>query len=364
MRPGPAGNSHCHAVVLAGGRGERFWPRSRANRPKQLLDILGKGTLLRRTVDRLLPVFSPERIWVFTAHHLREAVAAEMADIPADHIIGEPTERNTAPTLGLAAAVLHRRDPDAVLAVFPSDHLIQAQKPYEQLMRRALAAACDGHLIVVGVQPRWAETGYGYIEFPPGTQAGSEDLLNVASFREKPDLADARRFVGDGRFYWNSGQFFWQAAAFGAEMQRHMPDTWATLSAIVDGPDSGFETRLAAHYRCCERISVDKGILERSHLVRGFAAPDLGWSDLGSWKALHAASPKDGDGNVASSRATFVDSSGNLVDVPGKRVALLGMEDTVVVETQDALLICRRDEAQNVRAVVDALRAEGLEALL
>ena len=361
----PAGTpEQYHAVILAGGRGVRFWPLSRSRRPKQLLAPLGGATLLRRTFDRLCGVFPPERIWIVTGASLAAAVASELGELPSNHIIAEPVQRNTAPAIGLAAALLHREDSEAVMGVFPSDHHLEDEQNYCRLVSRALDATSLDRLIVLGIKPRWPETGYGYIEFPDGTEPGMEDPLPVVRFCEKPDRAIARSFLAAKTFYWNSGQFFWKASVLLDEMQRFLPNTRNELAWITSKRGDAFRDRLAERYAACECISVDNGILERSKRVAGFAAPDIGWTDLGSWSALHALLPKDSAGNVASGAATFVNSRGNYVDAPGKHVALLGVDDVVVVETSDALLVCRRSESQDVGAVVEALETADHQELL
>ena len=361
----PAGaHERYHAVILAGGRGVRFWPLSRSHRPKQLLAPLGGATLLRRTFDRLGKIFPPERIWILTGAPLVAAVASELGELPSDHIVAEPVQRNTAPAIGLAAALLHREDRDAVMGVFPSDHHFEDEQSYRALVGRALDATSQGRLIVLGIEPRWPETGYGYIEFPEGTKPGTDGPLPVVRFCEKPDLRTAQSFLAAKTFYWNSGQFFWRASVLLDEMQRFLPATRNTLAWITSKGGDAFRARLAERYATCESISVDRAILERSRRVAGFAAPDIGWTDLGSWAALHALLPKDSAGNVASGAATFVKSRGNFVDAPGKHVALLGVDDVVVVETPDALLVCRRSESQEVGAVVAALEAAARHELL
>ena len=353
-----------HAVILAGGRGVRFWPLSRSHRPKQLLAPLGGATLLRRTFDRLRGIFPPERIWIVTGSSLAAAVASELGELPSNHIIAEPVRRNTAPAVGLAAALLHREDSEAVMGVFPSDHHFEDEQAYRRMVGRALDATSQDRLIVLGIEPRWPETGYGYIEFPEGTEPGTEGPLPVVRFCEKPDRETARSFLAAKTFYWNSGQFFWKASVLLDEMQRFLPGTRNELAWITSKSGDGFMARLAERYAACERVSVDHAILERSQRVAGFAAPDIGWTDLGSWAALHALLPKDPAGNVTSGAATFVKSRGNYVDVPGKHVALLGVDDMVVVETSDALLVCRRSGSQDVGAVVEALETADRHELL
>ena len=347
-----------HAVIIAGGRGVRFWPRSRIDRPKQLLAPLGGPTLLRRTFERLCGTFPTENIWVVTARPLLDSISGELPELPSEQLIGEPVGRSTAAAAGLAAALILRQDPDAVMAVFPADHHIEDEPQYQGLLGAALRAADTDRLVVIGIPPQRPETGYGYIEFPAGTRPGHSKALPVTRFREKPDRRTAEEFLRSGRFYWNSGQFFWKAAVLAEQMQRYLPETWATLAAITCGSPSGMRTRLAEHYGKCANISIDSGILERSDRVWGLAAPNIGWTDLGSWEALRALLPQDANGNCVRTPSTLVRSSGTYLDVPSKHVSLLGVSDLVVVETPDALLICPRHEAQNLSEVTSALAAD------
>ncbi len=355
---------HRHAVILAGGRGVRFWPQSRAARPKQLLAPLGGQTLLRRTFERLRMKFPPERIWVVTGLALVDAVARQLPEVPSEQVVGEPVQRNTAPAIGLAAALLRRHDPDAIMAVFPADHHIEDEQAYLALLEPALSAASLDRLIVLGISPQRPETGYGYIEFPAGTRPGGTEPHPVVRFREKPDIDTAKALLATGQFFWNSGQFFWKASVLAEELRLHLPHTWSVLEGIADGSESELPARLAERYGACESVSVDRGILERSDRVSGFAAPDIGWTDLGCWDALHALLPKDADGNCARTQASLLGSAGNYVDVPGKHVALVGVKDMIVVETADALLICPRDESQNIAQITDALGAQDRDDLL
>ncbi len=353
-----------HAVILAGGRGARFWPRSRKRTPKQLLPVVGGSTLLQQTVNRLRGLVPPERVWVYTNGLLRPAVMRQLPDVPAEQIVAEPARRNTAPCIGLAARMLLRRDPDAVMGVFPSDHLIENERAYRAILKRAAAAAASDKLLVLGIEPRWAETGYGYIEFPQGTAAGAEIPVDVIRFHEKPKPQDAERFVRAGNFFWNSGQFVWRARALSDALEQFLPSTSRTIDRIVSASPKDFDESLAAHYAACEDISVDYGILEKSGNIAGFATAGLGWNDVGSWQALYSLLPKDKDGNAARTPAFFQKAAGNFIDAPGKCAALLGVNDLIVVDTPDALLICPRSEAQKVSAVVEALEASGRRDLL
>lgn len=363
MRSGLHGPQR-HAVIIAGGRGVRFWPRSRIERPKQLLAPLGGPTLLRRTFERLRNSFPAENIWVATAQRLLEAVSCELPEVPSGRLIGEPVAKGTAPAAGLAAALILDQDPDALMGVFPADHHIGNEQQYHELVESALTAADADRLIVLGIQPQRPETGFGYIEFADPIQPGHSQAVPVTRFREKPDRRTAEEFVRSGRLYWNSGQFFWRAAVLAEEMLRHMPDTWTALAAIAGGDAGEIGERLAERYRECAHVSVDTGILERSDRVWGLAAPDIGWSDLGSWESLQTLLPKDADGNCAPTPSTLVRSSGNYLDVPSKHVALLGVRDLVIVETPDALLVCPRHEAQNLSEVTSSLADDDHKHLL
>ncbi len=201
-----------YGLILAGGRGTRFWPRSRRASAKQVLTFFGERSLIQQTVDRLGPVIAPERIWILTNRHLRDTIVRQLPEVPARQILAEPAQRNTAPAIGLAAHILESIDPGAVMGVFPADHIIAYPGAYRRLLRSAIRSARRGEVVVLGIQPRWAETGYGYIEFPKGIQAGSLEPLRVLRFREKPDAATAARFVRKGNFYLNAGMFFWRAS--------------------------------------------------------------------------------------------------------------------------------------------------------
>ncbi len=357
-------DDHRHAVVLAGGRGTRFWPHSRAARPKQLLAPFGGPSLLRRTVDRLQGVVGSERIWIVASETMLDAVRAELPELDPARIIGEPEQRNTAPAIGLVATLLLREDRDAVMGVFPADHHVAEESTYRDMVTRAFEAAQGDRLIVLGVTPTSPETGYGYIEFPSGTRPDSLDIAPVERFCEKPDLESARAFLASGRHFWNSGQFFWRVDVLAEEMARHLPRTWETLNGITgDGPD-GLSAHLAERYARCEDISIDHAVLEKSERVAGFVVDTIGWTDLGSWEALYALLEKDRSGNCSRTDGVFVSASGNYVDVPGKLVALLGVDDLVVVETPDALLICPRTESQRVRTVIEVLQSSGRQDLL
>lgn len=358
--------SHYYAMIMAGGRGTRFWPRSRRRHAKQVLNVLGERTLIQNTVGRLRPVVPPERMWVITNDHLRAEIVRQLPDVPRRQIIAEPAQRNTAPCNGLAAHILHSLDPDAVIGVFPADHVILKPARFRRLVGAAFRAAEGGRLVVLGIQPRWPETGYGYVEFPEGTKPGALEPVSVLRFHEKPDAEKARQYVEAGHFYWNSGMFFWRAGTFLAALRRYLPKTATLLAALPPFNARAFPSLLRKAYPKCENISVDYAVMEKADNVVGLpAGTDFEWNDVGSWDAVYELLPRDAEGNA--SRAAVVlakGSSGNYVDAQKKLVALLGVENLIVVDTKDALLVAARSRAQEVADLVKLLEKRGREDLL
>lgn len=356
--------SHTYGLILAGGRGTRFWPRSRKRFAKQVLNVVGERSLIQQTVDRLAPVIPPERLWVLTNEHLRDTIVEQLPEVPKRQILSEPAQRNTAPAIGLAAHILHSVDPDAVMGVFPSDHVVGKPAAYRSVVKAALKAASGGHLMVVGIQPRWPETGYGYIEFPKGTGAGGKHPIPVRRFREKPELAKAKKFVAAGNFYWNSGMFFWQTGTILDELRRNLPKTATILASLPPFGARKFAAELERCFPLCENISIDYAVLEKAKQVAGIPAADFGWNDVGSWNAVYELLPRDGHGNVAIHDSVILDSHNNFVDARGKVVALLGVKDLIVVDTPDALLVASRDRAQGVGEIIKDLEKRGRHELL
>jgi mannose-1-phosphate guanylyltransferase len=356
-------NPHHYGLILAGGRGTRFWPRSRKRSAKQVLNVVGERSLIQATVDRLAPVIPPERLWILTNEYVREAIVGQLPGVPARQILAEPAQRNTAPAIGLAAHILRSIDPDAVMGVFPSDHVVGKPVVYRRVLKAALKGAAAGRLMVVGIAPRWPETGYGYIEFPRGTEAGF-DPVPVRRFHEKPVLAKAKRYVAAGHFYWNSGMFFWRAGVLLDELRRHLPKTAALLASLPPFAARQFAARLKETFPLCENISIDYAVMERAAEVSGLAAPDFAWNDVGSWNAVYELLPRDSSGNVRARDAICVDAHDNFVDARGKVVALLGVRNLIVVDTPDALLVASRDRAQQVGDIVRELERQKREDLL
>lgn len=364
MNSRPGSLPHLYAVILAGGRGTRFWPRSRTKLPKQFLPFLGEKSLLEQTVERLEPLIPPERVWVLTNEVLRRQAARRLPQVPRRQIIAEPVQRNTAPAIALAARLLLEQDPNAVMGVFPSDHLIEKAPTFLNVVRRAVKAAQADKLVVLGLQPKWPETGYGYIEFPRATKPGGRKPQPVVRFREKPNTATARRFTKAGNFYWNSGMFVWQARTIWRAVECYLPGTAAALGDLPGPRSKRLSQKLRANYPRCESISIDYGVLERADNIVGFPCGDLGWSDVGSWEAVYKLQAGGRTNNVMRSEARTIDAEGNYIDAPGKLAALIGVRNLIVVETRDALLICRREDAQRVAEMVKDLATERRDDLL
>jgi mannose-1-phosphate guanylyltransferase len=355
--------SHLYGLILAGGRGTRFWPRSRRAQAKQVLKFFGDRSLIQQTVDRLRPVLPPERIWILTNDHLRAEIVKQLPEIPKKQILAEPAQRNTAPAIGLAAHILQSIDSEAVMGVFPADHVIGKPKDYIKLLKPAFQAAKEGKIVVLGIEPRWAETGYGYIEFPDKPRAGQQ--APVSRFREKPDAATATAFLKAGNYYWNAGMFFWKTSVLLDALRQFLPKTASLIDGLPGFTSRQFGARLAEVFPRCESISIDYAVLEKAANVVGIAAGDIGWNDVGSWNAVYELQQRDAQGNAVRADALMVDSGGNYVDAAkSKLIALLGVHDLIVVDTPDALLIADRSRAQQVGDLVKELEKQKRNNLL
>jgi mannose-1-phosphate guanylyltransferase len=368
-------NPHFYPVILAGGRGTRFWPLSRRRRAKQLLALDGKQTMIQQTVARLTPMAAPSRFWIITNDDLRSAIARQLPKLPAKQIIAEPTGRNTAPAIGLAAFLLLRHDPDAVLGLFPSDHVIADTAEYRATLNRGIEIAAAGeNIVVLGIRPTRPETGYGYIEAGKPEPDGASSV-RVRRFTEKPDLPTARQLVEAGNFFWNSGMFLWRADTLANALREHLPNTAPLLEKIAAAyGTSKFTNTFRKLYPKCENISIDYAVLEPRSAKgesesRIFCLPsDFGWNDLGSWTALHehhVSKAKPADGSPISASGSFaLNAKNNYVHAPGKFVALVGVSNLVIVETEDALLVTTLDQSQDVGKVVKHLDEKKLNKLV
>jgi mannose-1-phosphate guanylyltransferase len=355
------------AVIMAGGKGSRFWPRSREKMPKHLLDIQGERTIIRETVDRIRPLVPPERTLIVTGRSHAAELIRRLPDIPAENILIEPVGRNTAPCIGLAALHIQKRVPDAVMLVLPSDHRIGNEAEFRRVLEAAGKIAAEGNpLVTIGIRPTGPETGYGYIE--QGDQWGHDaascphsagQVYRVRSIREKPPLEQAREFLRQGGFCWNSGMFVWKASTILGAIKQFLPGLHAGLLQIREALGTEREEEIVGEvYSAQKAVSIDYGVMEKAEDV--LVVPgDFDWSDLGSWDALWEVSEKDASGNVARGNLIGIDAFDSLIHSPGKLVALVGVRDLLVVETDDALLICRRGRSQDVRKVVEALERKG-----
>ncbi len=346
------------ALVLAGGSGTRFWPSSRRQRPKQLLALEGERSLLQATVDRLQPLVPPGQVWISTTEALAEAVAEQLPEVPRSHILTEPAARNTAPAIGWSLLAMPEAVRDGAVIVLPSDHRIGDAEAF----RAALALAAGvveraPRILTLGVVPARPETGFGYLEMGESLPE-APGLRRVRRFTEKPDRETAARFVAGGEHLWNAGIFVFRGAVLLAGLERHAPELSRGLAELARSPAKAGEL-----YPRLQSISIDYAVMEKFEAMAALPL-DCGWSDLGSWDALADLLPADADGNAARGEAIVVDGSGNLTYAEQGTIAILGLSDLIVVRSGDAVLVARRDNAQEVRRIVDRLAARGRLELL
>ena len=355
-----------YAVIMAGGRGTRFWPLSRDRMPKHLLAITGTKTIIQQTIERIRPLIPERNIYIITNKDHYDEIRRQCPNVPEANIIAEPMGRNTAPCIGLAAAYIRRRNTDGVMAVLPADHLITDEDRFlETLVVADKMAQTGPHLITIGIPPTAPETGYGYIE--EGEQLTSIDgytVYKVGSFREKPDRTTAEEFIQTGTFYWNSGTFIWKASTILDAIGRFIPDLSEGLTTIERAIGTDSEDNVIREvYKSINAISIDYGVMEKVEgplLIKG----RFGWNDIGSWDALYDVFTKDTEGNAVRGRVITVDTHGSVVYSPDKLVAMVGVDNLVVVETDDALLICNRNACQDVKRIVDILETKKLNEFL
>jgi mannose-1-phosphate guanylyltransferase len=363
-------------VILAGGSGTRFWPRSRRAHAKQVLALDGERSMIQQTVERLKPLAGLDQTWVITNEYLAAEIADQLKGIPAGQIVQEPVARNTAPACGLAAFLIERQNPDAVLGIFPSDHVIGDEPRFLKALQKSIAVATAAdNMVVLGIEPTRAETGYGYIETTDYTR--DDSALHVRRFIEKPNQNRADEFIAAGNYFWNSGMFLWSARTLANAVREHMPETAPLLETIAAAYGTPkFEAVFHDVYPKCENISVDYAVLEpRSakgeHLSHLYCIPaEFSWNDLGSWASLYEYQLEtrlrgDSEGNVTDTSGHMaLDSGNNYIFSPHKFVALVGVEDLVIVDTKDALLIAHRDHSQDVGKIVKELGITGRTELI
>jgi mannose-1-phosphate guanylyltransferase len=358
-----------YALIIAGGVGARFWPRSREHSPKQLLEIIGSGTMIQNTVYRLDPIVPKENILVVTGSEQAEEVRRQLPLIPAENILVEPFGRNTAPAIALGAQILHKRVGEAMMVVLPADHLVHDITAFQETLRNAIAVADESRgFVTIGVTPTHPETGYGYIQFHKDEQDrpyAAHQGYSVVTFAEKPNLETAQRFLESGDFVWNSGMFIWRVSTILNGIVDHLPelaDELEKLESAIDTVD--FPMALERAYSEMRPISIDYGIMEKA-TNRYLIPADFGWNDLGSWDEVARLFPKDENDNAYTKNVFLRDVRNCHVSSTGNRIAAaIGVEDLIIIDTSDAVLVCHKDRSQEVKEIVDYLRKKGLTQYL
>lgn len=350
-----------YAVIMAGGSGTRFWPKSTKTLPKQFLKLFGNGTMIQNTAGRIEEIIPQERILVVTNDSYVNIVKEQLPNVPDENIVGEPVAKNTAPCVAIAAQMLYNKDPNSVMVVLPADHHIENDVEFRRILQSAIEKAEQGdNLVTIGINPTRPETGFGYIH---GDKSQEEVLKGnsihpVSAFTEKPNEKTAIKFLDSGDYYWNSGMFIWKADTVLGELERQLPDMHAQVTTASTNLFSENHTpAINSFYHACDSISIDYGIMEKAENV--FVVPgDFGWNDVGSWTAVYELGDKDENENVINSDyATFSEASNNYIhSESGKMISVVGLSDVAVVETDDAILVCKLDKAQNVKEIVGKLK--------
>jgi len=363
-----------HAVILAGGRGTRFWPRSRTRTPKQLLNIVGKSTMIEQTVERLRPIVPADRIWTVTNAEQASALKKQLPAATRKRVLVEPVGKNTTAAIALAAIHIRQaaKDADALMAVLPADHFIAQPDRYRLIVSAALAAArTPGRMLVLGIPPTRPDTGFGYIErIGEPIPESKIPVFAVRRFTEKPALPMAQEYVASGNYHWNAGMFFWRVSTFLDSLKTHLPKTYEALESLARYIGKrNYAAHLKKIYSRLENISVDYAILEQTTAMPGpprvYVIPaEIGWSDIGSWAAVYELLAKKPGENIFAGDGEALDTQGCFFWSPGKFVAAIGVKDLVVVDTPDALLICPRDRAQDVGKIVKSLEEKKRKTLL
>lgn len=361
--------SNLIAVIMAGGRGERFWPRSRARHPKQLLPIVSTRTMLQETVDRIRPLVTEKNIYIATGEILSKKVKSQLPFLPEKNIILEPVGRNTAACIGLAAIKIEREHPRSTMVVLAADHLIGEREEFLEIIRAGAETAEEtGNLVTLGIKPTRPETGYGYIEVESGKfkveSKKKIEVYKVERFVEKPDGERAKKFLSSGNYYWNSGMFIWTVESILKAIEEHMPKLFKGLETIKDSLDTPREAKVLRQvFQGLESISIDYGVMEKAKNVVLIKA-DIPWDDVGSWLAIERIHPKDDKGNVVLGKFEGIDSRNCIIISDEHLVATLGVSDLIVVTTPQATLICSKEKAQDMKKIVKKLADKKLEEYL
>lgn len=344
------------ALIMAGGRGERFWPKSRKRMPKQFLSLTEDGkTMIQHTVERILPMVDVEDIYIVTNRDYKMLVQEQLPDIPQENILCEPVGRNTAPCIGLGAVHIARKYEDAVMFVLPSDHLIK----YNTIFQKTLADAADvaeqgENLVTLGITPDYPETGYGYIKFNPEETLGR--AFAVDRFVEKPDLETAKGYLATEQYLWNSGMFIWKVSTILKNLEKYLPETYAGLQKIQQAIGTEDERSVLEHeFEAFRSESIDYGIMEKAQNIY-ILSGSFGWDDVGSWLAVERIRQSNEFGNIITGNAITVDTKNTIVQGDKKLIATVGIENLIIVDTEDALLICEKDSAGNIKKVLENLK--------
>lgn len=342
-------------MIMAGGVGSRFWPRSREKKPKQLLKIFGERTMIQNSVARLNGLIPSENILIITNKLQRDEIVEQLPELDPANIIDEPQGRNTAACIGLASLIISRKSPDAVSLVLPADHLISEEDNFRNTLKKSaeLAVKTKG-LVTIGIRPSRPETGYGYIQV--GEKVVDNGFFRVNSFAEKPNYATAVRFLESGDFYWNSGMFIWRVEDILNEMKIYLSEHYSSLAQLKGNPgEDSFRKSMEQIYNEVKSISIDYGVMEKSRKVY-LTLADFNWSDVGSWEEVYQKSDKDERGNVVVGNVYSDMTNDSYIFSPNKFAAAIGLENVIIINTEDALLVCRRDQSQDVKKVVDHLK--------
>ena len=346
-------------VIMAGGVGSRFWPRSRKSKPKQLLNIFGENSMIRETYKRVSNFVKSENVFVITNKLQSELIQLDLPELPKGNIISEPVGKNTAPCVAVSAKIINNKSQDSVIITLPADHLIKDKNEFERLILKGAKFAFENNvLLTFGIIPERPETGYGYINYDKSSQ--TDGVYKVNKFVEKPNLEKAKEYLSGGNYLWNSGMFIWRSDVILDEVQKYLPETHSLIAKLKNGD---YDNIIEEIYPMFQSTSVDYGIMEKSDRVFVIEG-NFGWSDVGSWESVYELSPKDNNGNAVNGDVLTIDSKDSYIYSDNKFTAVVGVNDLVVINLDDALLVCHRKKAQAVKDVVDNLNSESRDELL
>lgn len=351
-----------YGVIMAGGGGTRFWPLSRHEEPKQLLNLSGKDLMINETIDRVATLCDKSDIFIVTnVDQVPKMETATTGRIKPDHILSEPSARNTAACIGYAAFEIVKKYGDGVMCIFPSDHFIKNEAAFTSILKEAIAVAEEGSLVTMGITPTFPCTGYGYIRFDKNESSLAK---RVVEFKEKPNLATAEEYVASGEYAWNSGMFVWKASVILEQFEQLLPDVYACLTKIADAMGTPAEKAVIDEvYPTIPSISIDYGIMEKSDKVKVISA-EMGWNDVGSWDNLGVLYDEDAQGNVFAGDHLAIDTKGCITYSKKRLISTVGVENLIIVETDDSILVCDKNRAQDVKLIVERLQADGRDELL